>query len=157
MLLVRQAHQGLLNEEVSLKTRMRILVAVRSEGLARVIFHLLANIQDVDAVCSVADPTRIVHYAERVLPHLIIANSCDLNSVEAIHKVKTASPGVKLILTLWEDAACFSDRECGEDARITEDSLVDQLVPTVLRLSDLSPSQPQGRTGSSRIARRRFQ
>ena len=42
-----------------LKTRMRILVAVRSEGLSRVIFHLLANVQGVDVVCSVADPKKL--------------------------------------------------------------------------------------------------
>jgi hypothetical protein len=136
---------------------MRILVAVRSEGLSRVIFHLLANVQGVDVVCSVTDPTKIKRYTERVLPHLIIANACSLDSAEAIDELKTASPGVKLILTHWEDSACLIDRHCGEDARITEDSLVDQLVPTVLRLSALTPSQPQGRKGSARTVRRRFQ
>jgi DNA-binding NarL/FixJ family response regulator len=133
------------------RTSLRILVAVKSEGLTRVIFHLLANLQGVDVFCSVADPDRIVHYAERVLPHLIIANSCCVNSSETISAIKTASPGVKLILTLWADASRHIDRKCGEDARISEDSLVEELVPTVLRLS----SRPEPKR-SSRAAKGRF-
>jgi DNA-binding NarL/FixJ family response regulator len=133
-----------------LRIGIRILVAVKSEGLSRVIFHLLATLQEVDVVCSVSDASRLVHYAERVLPHLIIANGCCVNSAETIAALKTASPGVKLILTTWEDAACDVLRLRGADARLNEDALVDQLVPTVLRLS---PS----RTGSSRTARRSFQ
>ena len=133
-----------------MRTSLRILVAVKSEGLSRVIFHLLANLREVDVVCSVADPLRLVHYAERVLPHLIIANACSVNSVEKTGALKTASPGVKLILTLWEDSPCDIRRPCGEDALLSESSLVDQLVPTVIRLS--SPSE---HTGSSRTVRRR--
>jgi DNA-binding NarL/FixJ family response regulator len=134
-----------------LRTSLRILVVVKPEGLSRVIFHLLANLREVDVVCSVADPLRLVHYAERVLPHLIIANADCVNSAEKIAALKTASPGVKLILTLWEDASCDIRRKCGEDALLSESSLVDQLVPTVLRLS--SPSEY---TGSSRTVRRRL-
>jgi DNA-binding NarL/FixJ family response regulator len=127
-------------------------VAVKSEGLSRVIFHLLATLQEVDVVCSVADPSRLVHYAERVLPHLIIANGCCVNSAETIAALKTASPGVKLILTLWEDAACSVDHLRGVDARLSETALVDQLVPTVRRLS-----APSRRMGSTRTVRRSFQ
>jgi len=134
-----------------LRTGLRILVAVKSEGLSRVIFHLLANLRDVDSVCSVADPSRLVHYAERVLPHLIIANACCVNSAEKTGALKTASPGVKLILTLWEDAPCDIHRPFGEDAVLSESALVDQLVPTILRLS--SPPEP---VGSSRTVRRRL-
>ena len=134
-----------------MRISLRILVAVKSEGLSRVIFHLLATLREVDVVCSVADPSRLVHYAERVLPHLIIANACSVNSAETIAALKTASPGVKLILTLWEDAACNVDRLRGADARLSETALVEQLVPTVLRLS------PSGHTGSNRTARRSIQ
>lgn len=134
-----------------MKTSLRILVAVTSEGLTRVIFHLLANLKGVDVVCSVTDASRLVHYAERVLPHLIIANSCSVNSIQTINELKTASPGVKLILTHWTDAECNIDRLRGEDARINEDSLVDQLVPTVLKLAT------QEYTGPRRTAKRRFQ
>jgi hypothetical protein len=123
-------------------------VAVSSEGLTRVIFHLLANLRGVDVVCSVTDAARLVHYAERVLPNLIIANSCSVNSTQTINELKTASPGVKLILTHWTDSACNIHRLRGEDARINADSLVDQLVPTVLKLS------PQTQTGFRRIAKR---
>jgi DNA-binding NarL/FixJ family response regulator len=135
-----------------LRISLRILVAVKSEGLSRVIFHLLATLKEVDVVCSVADPSRLVHYAERVLPHLIIANGCCVNSAETIAALKTASPGVKLILTLWEDAACDVSGLRGADARLSETALVDQLVPTVRRLSSHS-----GPTSSSRTARRSFQ
>ena len=135
-----------------MRISLRILVAVKSEGLSRVIFHLLATLQEVDVVCSVADPARLVHYAERVLPHLIIANGCCVNSAETIKRLKTASPGVKLILTQWEDAACNLDQLRGDDARLSESALVDQLVPTVLRLSS-----PFGHKGSSRAARRSIQ
>jgi hypothetical protein len=106
----------------------------------------------VDVVCSIADPARLVHYTERVLPHLIIANGCSVNSAETIKRLKTASPGVKLILTWWEDAACNLDQLRGGDARLSESALVDQLVPTVLRLSS-----PLGHKGSSRTARRSIQ
>jgi DNA-binding NarL/FixJ family response regulator len=133
------------------RTNLRILVAVTSEGLTRVIFHLLANLKDVDVVCSVTDASRLVHYAERVLPHLIIADSCSVNSIQAINAVKTASPGVKLILTHWTDAPCNIDRLRGEDARINEDFLVDQLVPTVLKLSTQHNTRPR------RIAKRSYQ
>ena len=134
-----------------MRISLRILVAVKSEGLSRVIFHLLATLQEVDVVCSVADPARLVHYAKRVLPHLIIANSCSVNSIQTINELKTASPGVKLILTHWTDAACNIDRLRGEDARIDEDSLVDQLVPTVLKLST------QEHMGPRRTAKRSYQ
>jgi DNA-binding NarL/FixJ family response regulator len=133
------------------RTSLRILVAVTSEGLTRVIFHLLANVKDVDVVCSVTDASRLVHYAERVLPHLIIADSCSVNSIQAINELKTASPGVKLILTHWTDAPHNIDRLRGEDARINEDFLVDQLVPTVLKLST------QDNAGPRRIAKRSYQ
>lgn len=135
-----------------MRISLRILVAVKSEGLSRVIFHLLATLQEVDVVCSVADPSRLVHYAERVLPHLIIANACCVNSTETIAALKTASPGVKLILTQWEEAACNISRLQGVDARLSETALVDQLVPTVRKLSALS-----GHTGPGRTARRSFQ
>ena len=135
-----------------MRISLRILVAVKSEALSRVIFHLLATLQEVDVVCSVADPSRLVHYAERVLPHLIIANACCVNSAETIARLKTASPGVKLILTLWEDAECDDKRLGTADARLSESALVDQLIPTVRRLSS-----PSGHTGSSRAARRSFQ
>ena len=135
-----------------MRTSLRILVAVKSEGLSRVIFHLLSTLQEVDVVCSVADPSRLVHYAERVLPHLIIANACCVNSAEAIAELKTASPGVKLILTLWEDANCEVNNLRGADASLSESALVDQLVPTVRRLSAHT-----GITSSSRTARRSFQ
>ena len=135
-----------------MRISLRILVAVKSDGLSRVIFHLLATLQAVDVVCSVADPSRLVHYAERVLPHLIIANGCCVNSAETIAALKTASPGVKLILTLWEDAACDVSNLRGADARLSEAALVDQLVPTVRRLSSHS-----GQLSSSRTARRSFQ
>ena len=134
-----------------MRISLRILVAVKSEGLSRVIFHLLATLPEVDVVCSVADPSRLVHYAERVLPHLIIANACCVNSDETIAALKTASPGVKLILTSWEDAACDVHRLQGADARLSETALVDQLVPTVRRLSASS-----GRTASNRTARRSY-
>jgi DNA-binding NarL/FixJ family response regulator len=135
-----------------LRISLRILVAVKSEGLSRVIFHLLATLQEVDMVCSVSDPSRLVHYAERVLPHLIIANACCVNSAETIAALKTASPGVKVILTLWEDANCNVSRLRGADARLSENTLVDQLVPTVRKLSAHT-----GHTSSSRTARRSFQ
>ena len=135
-----------------MRISLRILVAVKSEGLSRVIFHLLATLQEVDVVCSVADPARLVHYAERVLPHLIIANACCVNSAETIAALKTASPGVKLSLTTWEDANCDASSLRGADARLSETALVDQLVPTVRRLTAHT-----GFTSSSRIARRSFQ
>jgi hypothetical protein len=138
-----------------LNRRLRIFVAVEPRELSRVILHLLGTLQEADIVCSIADPGWLLRYTQRLLPHLIIATPqfCKAHFPTTIDAVRNASPGVKVIITspgkLSEKGNSFN-----ADARLSDDTLVDQLIPTVRRLCAVSSPgfKPNPKGGSHDVS-----
>ncbi len=132
----------------------RVLVAVRPEGLSRIIFHLLANIGGIDVVCSITDSSRLVRYTQRVLPHVIILNTRFVSADPAVvGALRAASPGVRLLLTTREDSPSPIPRarQSRFDAQISEASLVTKLIPTVRKLCSTAGTGVSRRTPRRRI------
>jgi hypothetical protein len=125
-----------------LKHGLRILVAVDPRELSRVIVHLLATYQEAAVICSIADPPGLLRYMQRVLPNIVIVNPPFVESAlvqsTTIDALRNASPGVKLILTSRGVSPDMA-RRFPVDARLTDDALVDELIPTVHRLSLIPP------------------
>jgi DNA-binding NarL/FixJ family response regulator len=120
-----------------LNRRLRILVAVEPRELSRVILHLLVSHKDAEVVCSVTDPDWLLRYTQRVLPHLIIADTRFSHFSTTLDALRNASPGVKVILTSLGESPGVG-HSVAADARLSNDTLVDQLIPTVRKLCEVS-------------------
>ena len=119
-----------------MENNLRVLVAVAPDALTRVIVHLLRAFPAIEIVSCVRGNRRLVHHAERLLPHVIIINdhSVESDAGVTVEALKNASPGSKLILTSWGDSYSGRRHLANVDAHINEALLIRKLLPTVRRL-----------------------
>jgi hypothetical protein len=115
----------------------KVLIAVRSQGLARAIQHVLRGQGGISGI-EFADPSKeLTEQAERLHPALIIVNSRWLGGEAgaALARLKRVSPDSKLVQTCSFEEFGRSTERGVVDARVLEDTLVRRLPAIVRRLT----------------------
>ena len=113
---------------------IKVLVAVKSEALARVIQHILHGQAGISGIDFADSEQGLMEQAQRLCPGLIIVNSRLLgrDAAAALTQLKRASPQSKLILTCNFEEFSRSIGSGIVDARVLDETLVQQL-PAIAR------------------------
>jgi DNA-binding NarL/FixJ family response regulator len=103
---------------------IKVLIAVKSKALARVIQHVLHTEAGISGIDFADSEQRLMEQAQRLRPGLIIVNSRLLgrDAGVALTQLKRANPQSKLLLTCnFEESHGRSTRYC-RCARLGRDS-----------------------------------
>ena len=117
---------------------IKVLVAVKSVALARVIKHVLHGQAGIFLIDFADSEQGLLEQAQRLRPALIIVNFRLLgrNAGAALTQLKRANPQSKVILTCdFEEFSTPIDPDI-VDARVSEEALVQQLPAIARRLTN---------------------
>jgi DNA-binding NarL/FixJ family response regulator len=117
--------------------KVRVVAALRSDALARVLGHLLVEADDLESFVGVPpSATVLVGEISRLAPDVIVATLNYLGAEPAarIAELKAAHPASRflLIASAEEDE---TSRPTGADAHILEEAVVATLVSEVRKLA----------------------
>src|SRR3990172_4387730 len=118
--------------------KIKVLVAVKSFALARVIQHVLHGQAGISRIDFADSGQGLMEQAERLRPSLIIVNSRLLgrDAGTALTQLKRANPQSKLILIgNFEELSRGIDSGI-LDARVLDETLVQQLPAITRRLAN---------------------
>ena len=115
--------------------KIEVLIAVASEPLLRIIHHLL-DLPEFQVVESLTEWPSLAQSVHRLHPTLIIVNAKLLGhgAAKIISDIKLASPHSKLIVVSFPYDIGSTARQWGADAYLSEEHLVQRLVPTAQKL-----------------------
>ena len=115
---------------------IKVLVAVRSEALARVIQHVLQGQTGISGIDFADSEQGLMEQAQRLRPDLIIVNSRLLgrDAGALLTQLRRANPQSKLILTCSFEEFSRSIDPGIADARVLDENLVQQLPAIARRL-----------------------
>jgi chemotaxis response regulator CheB len=119
--------------------KTRVLVAVDSRALQRLIQHLLSTAPDITLLPGRGRRFDLARAVRRSLPDLVVANA-RISRADArgtVAAIKGSHPGLKLIMVCSVDGFARDLLKCGADACLAEERLVRLLKPTILALSGL--------------------
>jgi DNA-binding NarL/FixJ family response regulator len=127
--------------------QIEVLVAVEPEALLKLIEHLLQR-PEFRVVRKVHEWPELAKQTSRLHPRLVITNARLLGNQAAsiLSALKFSSPRSKVIFISFPHDLSRQARQWGADAYLKEESLVQRLVPTALKLM----GQPVPETGRSR-------
>jgi DNA-binding NarL/FixJ family response regulator len=114
---------------------IKVLVAVKSEALARVIQHVLHGQPGISGIDFADSEHELMEQAQRLRPDLIIVNSRLFGRAAgaALTQLKRTNPLSKLILTCNFEEYRSIDSDIF-DARVLDETLVQQLPAIARRL-----------------------
>jgi hypothetical protein len=116
--------------------KLRVVAAVRSEALARVLGHLLVEADEFQSFIGVSGAEGLLGEISCLAPDVIVVTLPGLGSepVARIAELKAALPASRLILitSAQEDEA---SRESGADAQVPAEALVGTLVAEIRKLA----------------------
>src|SRR5204863_814774 len=117
---------------------IKVLIAVRSHGLARAIQHVLRGQGEIDGIDFADSGQALTEQVKRRRPGLVIVNSRWLGGEpsEALAGLKRASPHSKLVQTCSFEEFGKSVEPGIVDARVLEETLVRRLPAIVRRLTN---------------------
>ena len=116
--------------------KVRVVAAVRSEGLARVLAHLLVEAHEFESYVGVPSAAALMGELSRLAPDVLVATLSCLGTEPAarIAEWKAAHPASRLLVIASAEEGEAS-RASGADAQITEEALVATLVSEIRGLS----------------------
>jgi len=131
--------------------KTRVLLAVRSLALQRVIEHLLKSRPELEILIGTCEANMLAQELRRWLPHVVVASSriCGLAARDTAALVRNSGPGVKLIVICSVDGFDRDVRKCGADACLAEEVIVQRLMPTVSQVVRFAQLKRPELTGSS--------
>jgi DNA-binding NarL/FixJ family response regulator len=124
--------------------KVGILIAVQPPPLLRIVEHLLRDCTQFRVVARTSQSSTLKRQAKRLQPALIITNLRLLGpgAGRIIPEIRLASPGSQLLVTGFTQGLESHARDCGADAYLEEDQLVQRLVSAARKLL----SKPQTRS-----------
>jgi len=113
--------------------KTRVLVAVKSLRLHRVIEHLLHARRDLKVLARVEDRVQLPSALRRQFPRIVIADAAPigLDFERSITVLKRSHPDTKLLVICSVSGFAREMRRRGADACLAEEALVKRLLPTV--------------------------
>jgi len=123
---------------------IKVLIAVRSEALARAIQHVLHGQPGISSIDFADSEQGLTEQVERLGPSLIIVNSRWLGreASTTLFRLERANPRTKVIQTCSLEEFSGSKAPGIVDARVLEETLVHRLPSIVRRLTSRAP--PRG-------------
>jgi DNA-binding NarL/FixJ family response regulator len=111
----------------------RILIAVASPALLKVVEHLLGELPGTRIVDTATSPQALQWEAARLAPDLIVTSTRRLGreTLRGAAELKGASPGSKLIVITSDGEWSADDPRGAADASLGEEDLVRGLLPIV--------------------------
>ena len=118
------------------RSKVRVVAAARSEGLARVIGHVLVEADEFESFIGVPSAAALVAEVSRLQPDVIVVTLPSLGSNPAarIGELKSAFPASRL-LVIASAEEMEASRPKGADAEIPEEAIVTSLVSEIRRVS----------------------
>jgi hypothetical protein len=121
---------------IEARRKVRVVAAARSEGLARVLGHVLLEADEFESFIGVPSPAALVAEVCRLSPDVIVVALPSLGSEPAarIGELKAAFPASRL-LVIASAEEMEASRPRGADAQIPEEEVVASLVSDIRRLA----------------------
>lgn len=118
------------------RPKLRVVAAARSEGLARVLGHVLLDAGEFESFVGVPSPPALVAEVSRLSPDVIVVTLASLGNepVVRIGELKLALPASRL-LVIASAEELEASRPAGADAQIPEEAIVASLVSEIRRVS----------------------
>lgn len=122
---------------VDANPRVRVVAAAPSEGLARLLGHLLLEADDLESFVGVPSPEVLAREISRLSPDVIVVALASLGSEPAarLAELKRAKPAPRLLVIASSLRGEEKSPLDGADAQISEDAVVARLVSEIRRLA----------------------
>lgn len=121
---------------IEARRKVRVIAAARSQGLARVLGHLLLEADELESFVGVPGPAALAAEVSRLSPDVIVVALPSLGTApEArIGELKAALPASRLLVIASAEEMEASP-PAGADARIPEEAVVASLVSEIRKLT----------------------